>query len=121
VASAAIDVSDGLTGDLAHILECSRVGATIDLARVPRSPLVTALIDSDRRDMGLACLLAGGDDYELCFTAAASRREALANIAREVHLPLARIGTVTAAPGLVVRDERGAALMPAPRSFDHFG
>jgi len=121
VASAAIDVSDGLTGDLAHILECSCVGATIDLARVPRSPLVTALIDSDRRDMGLACLLAGGDDYELCFTAAASRREALANIAREVHLPLARIGTVTAAPGLVVRDERGAALMPAPRSFDHFG
>jgi len=121
VASAAIDVSDGLTGDLAHVLECSGVGATIDLTRIPRSPQVDALIASDRRDAGLACLLAGGDDYELCFTAAASRREALAGIARELDLPLARIGSVTAGPGLIVRDERGASLAILPRSFDHFG
>ena len=89
--------------------------------RIPRSPQVDALIASDRRDVGLACLLAGGDDYELCFTAAASRRETLAGIARDLDLPLARIGSVTAGPGLVVRDERGASLAMLPRSFDHFG
>ena len=121
VATAAIDVSDGLTGDIAHILECSGVGATIELARVPRSPQVAALIESDLRDTGLACLLAGGDDYELCFTAAASRREALASIASDVQLPLTRIGSVNAGAGLVVRDERGASLAMPPRSFDHFG
>jgi thiamine-monophosphate kinase len=121
LASAAIDLSDGLTGDLAHILERSGVGATIELARIPRSPHVAALIDSDRRDVGLACLLAGGDDYELCFTAAVSHRDALASIARDVDLPLTPIGSVTSGPGLIVRDERGASLKMLPRSFDHFG
>jgi len=73
------------------------------------------------RDAGLACLLGGGDDYELCFTAAAASREAIAAIARSVDVPLARIGSITAAPGLIVRDERGAPLPTLPRSFDHFG
>jgi thiamine-monophosphate kinase len=121
VASAAIDISDGLTGDLQHLLDSSGVGAMVDVAQIPRSSRLAMLIDGDRRDLGLACLLAGGDDYELCFTAASSSREALAAIARELDLPLARIGHVTAGSNLVVRDEQGAPLATLPRSFDHFG
>ncbi len=121
VASAAIDLSDGLTGDLGHILDQSRVGATIDIALIPRSQPLAALIDGDARNMGLACLLAGGDDYELSFTVAPKLREAISAIARDVGVPLARVGTVTEGEGLVVRDERGAPLASLPGSFDHFG
>ena len=120
VASAAIDISDGLTGDLQHILDRSGVGAAIDLALIPRSMPLATLIDGNGRDLGLACLLAGGDDYELCFTAAASSRETIAAIARDVGVPLARIGAVIAESGLVVRDKRGVPLVAVPRSFDHF-
>jgi thiamine-monophosphate kinase len=121
VATAAIDVSDGLTGDLQHILECSSVGATVDVARIPRSRCLDAMLRGAAREAGLACMLGGGDDYELCFTAAAASREAVAGIARAVDVPLTRIGSITAVPGLVVRDERGVPLPALPRSFDHFG
>jgi thiamine-monophosphate kinase len=121
VASAAIDISDGLTGDLQHVLDRSGVGAAIDVALIPRSMPLATLIDGAGRDLGLACLLAGGDDYELCFMAAPSSRQVLAAIAVEVGVPLTRIGHVTAGAGLVVRDERGAPLATLPRSFDHFG
>src|SRR5437762_6126673 len=71
-AHAAIDVSDGLVGDLGHILECSGLGATIELKALPRHPSLTARFAIGDRDLALKCMLAGGDDYELCFTAAAS-------------------------------------------------
>ena len=121
VASAAIDVSDGLTGDLQHILDRSGVGAAIDVALIPRSMPLATLIGGGERDLGLACLLAGGDDYELCFTASVSSWETLAAISRDVDIPLARIGTVTESPGLVARDEHGVPLIALPGSFDHFG
>ena len=121
VATSAIDVSDGLTGDLAHILNASKVGATIDVARIPRSATLAALLDGNVRDVALTCLLAGGDDYELCFTAAVSARDAIASIAGDVGVPLTRIGAVTPGHGIVVRDEGGAPLGQLPRSFDHFG
>jgi thiamine-monophosphate kinase len=121
VATAAIDVSDGLTGDLQHILDSSGAGAAIDVERIPRSPCLDAMLGGTARDAGLACVLGGGDDYELCFTAAAASREAVAAIARDVDVALSRIGSITAAPGLVVRDERGVPLPALPRSFDHFG
>jgi thiamine-monophosphate kinase len=121
VATSAIDISDGLTGDMRHILEASGVGAVIDLAAIPRSPPLARLIDGDARDLGLACLLAGGDDYELCFTAPAASRDMISAIARDVGLPLARIGTVSADAGLVIRDEGGVPLPALPQSFDHFG
>jgi thiamine-monophosphate kinase len=119
VATAAIDISDGLTGDLQHILDQSRVGATLDVASIPCSPSLAKLIGGDGRGLGLACLLAGGDDYELCFTAAPSARERVAAI--DAGVPLARIGTVTGSPGLVVRDEHGVPMVALPVSFDHFG
>jgi thiamine-monophosphate kinase len=120
VATAAIDISDGLTGDLRHILDPSGAGATIDVALIPRSAPLAALIDGAGRDLALACLLAGGDDYELCFMAAPASRDLVAGIARDLGVPLTRIGYVSSGSGLVVRDERGAPLATLPRSFDHF-
>jgi thiamine-monophosphate kinase len=120
VATAALDVSDGLTGDIAHILAASGVGADVDLARIPRSAAIAQRLQTDERELALACLLAGGDDYELCFTAPPSARDRVAAIARELNLPLSRIGAITSSPGLRVRDEQGTALASLPAAFDHF-
>jgi thiamine-monophosphate kinase len=120
VASAALDVSDGLTGDLAHILDASGVGATLELARVPCAPSLAALVQGPQRALALACLLAGGDDYELCFTAPPSARPRLAALAVELDLPLTRVGTITAGSGLRVHDEAGRPLAEVPLAFDHF-
>jgi thiamine-monophosphate kinase len=119
VASAALDLSDGLTGDLGHLLAASRVGATLDLAAIPRCDELQTKLAGRERDLALACVLAGGDDYELCFTAPPAMRERVDALARALGLPLTRIGTVTVDPGLVIRDERGRPL-PLPRAFDHF-
>jgi thiamine-monophosphate kinase len=120
VATAALDVSDGLVGDLGHILERSAVGATVDLAAIPRSPALARLAEGAERSLALDCLLAGGDDYELCFTAPPAAASRVAAVAARTGLPLSPIGTITARPGLVVRDERGAPLPALPRAFDHF-
>ncbi|MFO1397180.1 MAG: thiamine-phosphate kinase [Burkholderiales bacterium] len=120
LASAALDVSDGLTGDLAHILDASHAGALVDLAAVPRAPALDALLSTGARDLALESLLAGGDDYELCFTAPPAARPRLAALALELDLPLTRIGTVTAEAGLRIRDEAGALLGALPQAFDHF-
>ena len=120
VASAALDLSDGLTGDLGHILERSSVGAIVDVANVPRSAALGAKLVGAQRDLALACLLAGGDDYELCFCAPPSVRAGIDEIASSLALPVARIGVITARAGLVVRDERGMPLSALPRAFDHF-
>ncbi len=120
VASAALDVSDGLVGDLGHILAASNVGAAIDLAALPVPAELARRLAAGERELALACALAGGDDYELCFTAPAAARNAIADIARAIALPLTRIGAITPSPGLVVRDEAGAPLATLPRAFDHF-
>ncbi|MEP7208192.1 MAG: thiamine-phosphate kinase [Casimicrobiaceae bacterium] len=121
LASSAIDLSDGLTGDLDHILARSGVGAEVELARLPTSSALTALLQGAARSVGLACLLAGGDDYELCFTAPVANREAVGRAARAADTPVTRVGSITATAGLVVRDERGAHLAALPGGFDHFG
>ena len=120
VASSAIDLSDGLTGDLAHVLDASGVGADVELDRIPRAPALAQKLAGEERDLALACLLAGGDDYELCFTAPPSVRARLAATAVELALPVTRIGTITAEPGLRIRDEAGRALATLPQAFDHF-
>jgi thiamine-monophosphate kinase len=68
----------------------------------------------------LHCLLGGGDDYELCFTAPVARREQVQAVARALALPLSRVGTVEREVGLRIRDERGDALVFSGHSFDHF-
>jgi thiamine-monophosphate kinase len=119
VATAGLDVSDGLTGDLAHILDASHVGADLDLRAIPRSAALDAKLASER-DLALSCLLAGGDDFELCFTAPPSARESIGVIATKTRLPLSRIGAIREGQGLTVRDERGDALTALPHAFDHF-
>lgn len=120
VATAALDVSDGLTGDLAHILERSHVGATVELKAIPRSETLAHMHNGAERALALSWVLAGGDDYELCFTAHRDKAAKVAAIATETGVPITRIGSITAAAGLVVIDERGAALPELPPAFDHF-
>lgn len=117
LAHAAIDVSDGLTSDLGHILERSQVGALVRYAELPRAQAFARLGDPQlERD----CVLSGGDDYELLFTAASSRRRDLEALAAELGLPLTRVGTVQPGePRLVVLDAEGQP-MPYRRGFDHF-
>ena len=121
VASAALDLSDGLTGDLGHILTGSRVGATLDLAAIPCCQELRAKLVGSERDLALGCLLAGGDDYELCFTASPAMHARIDVIALALRLPLTRIGTITVDPAVVIRDEQGRPLPALPRAFDHFG
>jgi thiamine-monophosphate kinase len=120
IASAAIDISDGLTGDLGHILEASGRGASVELAAVPRSAILDNLLACDDRALGLECLLAGGDDYELCFTAPARVAAEIGALAEELDLALTQIGRIEDGSGLVVRDETGRALEKLPAAFDHF-
>jgi thiamine-monophosphate kinase len=117
VANAAIDVSDGLAGDLAHILERSRVGAVVHYERVPRPAAFKALKDAE---LEKDCVLSGGDDYELLFTAAPARRQELEALAGELGLALACIGTIGDGDGkLVVLDAQGRPMAVRP-AFDHF-
>jgi thiamine-monophosphate kinase len=120
IATSMLDVSDGLTGDLAHILDASGVGAALELATIPRSRTLDALLAGPLRATALECLLAGGDDYELLFTAPAAAAATLARIANDLALPITRIGWITASPGLTITDERGELLSSLPRAFDHF-
>jgi thiamine-monophosphate kinase len=91
VANAAIDLSDGLTGDLGHIVERSGVAAVLDWSRIPRPSALTRLgDDSIARQMALA----GGDDYELLFTAAAARADEILAIGSSIGVALERIGTI---------------------------
>lgn len=119
LATSAIDVSDGLIADLGHIGE--RSGAAIELrfADVPRSRALAACAD---KGLAQECVLAGGDDYELAFTASPQARPRIAALAAELGLALTRIGTVGAgAPGLVsVYDAAGSIMQVANRGFDHF-
>ena len=119
VATAALDVSDGLTGDLGHILDASHAGARIELARIPCSDALRAKL-SDERALALECLLAGGDDYELCFTAAATDRDRVLAAGREGGVAVTRVGAITEERGLRVVDDGGEPIASLPRAFDHF-
>jgi len=120
IASAAIDVSDGLTGDLGHILARSRVGARVELDALPRSSALASKLAGTERRLALDCILAGGDDYELLFTAPPKAASLVDAIAAKLALRLTRIGSIAASGGLVVVDEHGIALPALPHAFDHF-
>ena len=117
VASAAIDVSDGLLGDLGHILRRSGVGATLHTERLPRSACLARQPGALQLDM----LLAGGDDYELLFTAPAQADAQVLEAARRAAVPVCRVGRITAGAGLLVRDAAGQPLdLRGLASYDHF-
>ena len=117
VATSAIDISDGLLGDLGHILERSQVGAELEFAALPTLPVVRSYLhEAVARD----CVLAGGDDYELCFTAPVDRRDAVLAAAASAGVAVTRIGRITAAPGLTVIDTDGQPLAFERTGYDHF-
>jgi thiamine-monophosphate kinase len=119
VAHSAIDVSDGLIADVGHICERSGVSATIEWEAVPAIPLVRAHAQTDRGARGL---LAGGDDYELCFTASARKRAAVMAAAARARVRVTMIGRIErkrAAP-VTVLDSVGRPLRVKARGYDHF-
>ena len=119
LASAMLDVSDGLLGDLGHILEQSAVGAVIDEHALPLAPLQAACDDAG---LAFRACTTGGDDYELLFTAPTARRAEIGALAERLHLPLHRIGTITPADqGLRLRGHDGQLRPLAARGYDHFG
>ncbi|MBM5812031.1 MAG: thiamine-phosphate kinase [Gammaproteobacteria bacterium] len=113
LASACIDVSDGLVGDLGRMCVASAVGAELDARNLPLSPSLRAVADLAQ---ALRFALAGGDDYELLFTAPAAARAGVEALAALV--PLACIGTIVATPG--VRVGGLPAGCDAGHGFDHF-
>ena len=125
VASAALDVSDGLLGDLKHILQQSQLDAEIILEQLPTS----ATLQKQSKAIQNQFAASGGDDYELCFTAPTRKRDVILNISKELSLPLTRIGRITpmknsvtqicirGTDGKLLSDTDTAALL---RSFDHF-
>jgi len=117
LASAMLDVSDGLLGDLGHILEQSGVGARIDEVSLPLAPLTAACSDPAR---AFRACTAGGDDYELLFTAPPENRDQIAALAAPLALPLHRIGSIDKG-GLRLRDRDGREHDLAASGYDHFG
>ncbi|MCB1824348.1 MAG: thiamine-phosphate kinase [Candidatus Competibacteraceae bacterium] len=118
IASAAIDISDGLAQDLGHILERSRVGARLEVERLPLSPALAASLD---RKAAVMTALTGGDDYELCFAVPPERTLQLESSAAGWECRCTRIGVVTAEPGLRLVRADGSALHLEQRGYDHFG
>ena len=116
IASAAIDVSDGLHADLGKLLAASTVGARLDLADLPLSD---ALLRSLGREGALALALNGGDDYELCFTAPQARRGAVLQAATATACALSEIGVIEKQRGLRCFD-RGRPVTIPESGYDHF-
>lgn len=119
VASAAADISDGLLGDLGHILRQSGVGAQLEVETCEQ-------LLACHQDMPLTeawrrtCVLSGGDDYELVFTAAPARHDDVRAAAQACQVPVTRIGRVTAQPGVDLLDAQGQRVATHFASFDHF-
>ena len=116
VATSAIDVSDGLLGDLVHILRRSNLGATLEVDAVPRSAVLATLPLAQQRQFTLA----GGDDYELVFSAPPERAAQVTAAARAAGVAVTRIGRIEAASGLRLVDAAGHAVANSFGSFDHF-
>lgn len=119
IAHAMADISDGLFGDLGHILKASHVGAEIDLQSTSALMQTTDLW-SCPPDLAQTCVLSGGDDYELVFCAPPSASASVHAAAQASGTRVTRIGRITAAPVLVLLDPQGQTVHSQFRSFDHF-
>ncbi len=117
LATSCIDLSDGLVADLGHILKASAVGADIRVDVLPGSASLAGLAEKQRRQLQAT----GGDDYELCFTIPANRRNELDGMARECGSPLTVIGEINTSGELVCLTDDGNVFVPRGRGYDHFG
>jgi len=116
VAGACIDLSDGLAGDLAHVGRRSRIGARVDWRALPLSPALRR----QRLELQQRCALAGGDDYELLFTAPPALRARVRQASAQAQVAVARIGEITSDTDIVLLDEHGRRLDGSFAGFDHF-
>ncbi len=119
IAHAMADISDGLLGDLGHILKASHVGAEIDLSATS-DLMQTAHLWSCPSDLALTCILSGGDDYELVFCAPPSASASVQAAAQASGTRVTRIGRITHEPTLVLLDAQGQTVHSQFSSFDHF-
>jgi thiamine-monophosphate kinase len=128
IASSTIDVSDGLLGDLGHILQQSQLGAVIDTSiainlianKAINKPTNSNIDAKNQLENVLPYVLAGGDDYELVFTAAVSQRRAVQAAALASNTPVTRIGQIETALGLRLINAQGQIVPNHFASFDHF-
>jgi thiamine-monophosphate kinase len=116
LAHAALDISDGLVGDLGHILAASKVGAMLDVDALPAGPALAR----QSRDLRRRFTAAGGDDYELCFTAPAANRAAILAAGERSGTPVTRVGQIETEPGLRMVDADGTPLSLRLHGWDHF-
>jgi thiamine-monophosphate kinase len=117
LAHSAIDISDGLMADLGHILAASEKAASINMADIPCSSVLKKYLP---QPLAVNCLLAGGDDYELCFTAPQSNRRRIEQLSGELAILLTRIGTILRGEGLTVKDTQGNEMTLETKGYDHF-
>ncbi len=118
LANAAIDISDGLAADLGHICERSSLGADVWLDRIPGAKALAAVAD---RKLAEQALVAGGDDYELCFTAGVKNRARIEALSGRIGVRLQRIGAMRKGQGVSLLDGDGRARGAQVRGYDHFG
>ncbi|RMH18159.1 MAG: thiamine-phosphate kinase [Gammaproteobacteria bacterium] len=117
MASAGIDVSDGLLADLGHILEASHVGAELDIGQLPLSkPLLAQMGLDQARNLAMTA----GEDYELCFTAPAQASEKIRLLAEAQRLPVRCIGQITTGSGLVASLDGQTFCLPEQGGYRHF-
>jgi thiamine-monophosphate kinase len=116
IATACIDISDGLMADLGHILEQSGAGAEVELDKLPCPESIRGLDDEERWSLQLA----GGDDYELCFTVAPDSAEELAEISRSCGVELTVIGAINDRQGLALKTRSGELYDPGYAAYQHF-
>lgn len=114
LAHAAIDLSDGLAGDLGHILAASKVGAEIDATRLPMSPAFKALSEPEQR---LALQVSAGDDYELCICLPPAN---IRKLQARLEMPLTQVGRIVRGKALTLLDSHGKTIALEPYGYRHF-
>lgn len=115
--SSGIDLSDGLLGDLKHIISGSDVGARIEIDRLPFSAAAKSC--ASQNTLREAALF-GGDDYELCFTAAPHQRDKLESLAKKFNIVISHIGEVIAGDAILLFDDGGTELKFDHHAYEHF-
>jgi thiamine-monophosphate kinase len=117
IASSAMDISDGLCGDLPHILKRSKVGATVDVSKIPMSQ---ALKDSCDWQSALECALSGGEDYELLFTVPEDKRGSLEVLLSPYGVPVTCIGRITGVAGKLELRNADQLFVYQHQGYQHF-